>query len=376
MKRLLLLAIFAMTFISKSQAQCPYTYTQSGNTVNFTHMWAIAMIYTLDSIRFQYGDATTQLLSFPVGMNSSHVYSGPGTYTCCMTRYLSSLANPGVPIPCTYCDTIVIAGINNCNVTANYSSASSGLNASFTNTTACSNCSSSTYTWDFGDASPTSNLASPSHTYLGAGTYTVCLNVVSYDSMQNMCTDDTCMTVNVSYPPSCFATPGFNYTVTNNSVAYTNSSTCIGCASTIYAWNFGDASPISNVASPTHVYASTGGYNVCLIVYGTATGGQTCSDTLCKSILVSSLGVDDVTGHQLALYPNPAHDKISIDIPHLTSLSTLTLTDMTGREIYMTSLPSSAAGHYEIKLGQASKGVYFVRIRNQQQWYSAKFVKE
>lgn len=376
MKRLLLLAIFALTFINKSQAQCPYSYAQSGNTVNFTHMWAIAMIYTLDSVRFQYGDATTQLLSMPVGVSSSHIYPGPGTYVCCMTRYLSSLASPGVPIPCTYCDTITIVGVNNCNVTANYSSTSTGLNASFTNSTTCSNCNSSTYTWDFGDATATSNLQSPSHTYISAGTYTVCLNVVSYDSMQNMCTDDTCMSITVSNPSSCTATPGFNYVMNNNSVAFANSSTCTSCSSTTYAWNFGDASPISNMASPTHVYASTGGYNVCLIVTGTTSGGQTCSDTLCKSVLVSTLGIEEVNAHQLALYPNPAHDKISIDIPPLTSLSTLTLTDMTGREIYVTSLPSTTAGHYEIKLGQASKGVYFVRIRNQQQWYSAKFVKE
>ena len=376
MKRLLLILIFALTFINKSQAQCPYSYTQSGNTVNFTHVWAIAMIYTLDSIRFDYGDASTQLLSMPVGMNSSHVYPGPGTYACCMTRYLSSLASPGVPIPCTFCDTIVIAGGGNCNTTANYTSMLSGLNASFTNTTSCSNCSSSTYTWDFGDATPVSNVPSPTHSYLAAGTYTVCLNVVSYDSMQNMCTDDTCMAVTVSNPPSCTATPSFNYTVSNNLVAFSNSSTCIGCVSTTYAWNFGDASPISNAAAPTHTYAATGGYNVCLIVTGTTSGGQTCSDTLCKSVLVSSLGIDNVSRHPLALYPNPAHDNINVELPQLTSPSTMTLTDLTGREIYIATLPSAASGHYEIKLGQASKGIYFVHIRNQQQWFSARFVKD
>ncbi|MBN1667769.1 MAG: PKD domain-containing protein, partial [Anaerolineales bacterium] len=42
-----------------------------------------------------------------------------------------------------------------------------------------------TYEWDFGDGSPVSNLANPTHVYLAAGTYTVTLTVTNpYQTLQ------------------------------------------------------------------------------------------------------------------------------------------------------------------------------------------------
>ncbi len=60
----------------------------------------------------------------------------------------------------------------------------SSLNVTFTNTS-----SAGTYTWDFGDGSPTSNATSPGHDYSTSGSYTVTLIV------SNECGDDVYTTV-------------------------------------------------------------------------------------------------------------------------------------------------------------------------------------
>ena len=84
--------------------------------------------------------------------------------------------------------------------------------ASFTNTTGClqpngqmqfTNASSVpdaqtlSYVWNFGDASPTSTLLSPSHNYSGEGTYSVNLSVTT----NNGCIKDTTVAVAVSIKP-------------------------------------------------------------------------------------------------------------------------------------------------------------------------------
>jgi hypothetical protein len=42
-----------------------------------------------------------------------------------------------------------------------------------------------TYSWNWGDGSPTDNIALPSHTYANAGTYTICLTIAD----ANGCSD-------------------------------------------------------------------------------------------------------------------------------------------------------------------------------------------
>ena len=59
---------------------------------------------------------------------------------------------------------------------ANFTDTTSGLTASFTNTSTDTGGTISSYAWTFGDGG-TSTSASPSHTYTAAGTYTVSLKV-------------------------------------------------------------------------------------------------------------------------------------------------------------------------------------------------------
>ncbi|MBN4073142.1 gliding motility-associated C-terminal domain-containing protein, partial [Crocinitomix catalasitica] len=69
--------------------------------------------------------------------------------------------------------------------------------------------SSSTYTWNFGDGSPTSNLVAPNHDYTVPGTYTITLTITTTAGCSHTYTLDITLYDNpaldiISNPPSCF----------------------------------------------------------------------------------------------------------------------------------------------------------------------------
>ena len=67
----------------------------------------------------------------------------------------------------------------------------------FTNASSVSDAQTLSYVWDFGDLSPTSTLANPSHNYAAEGNYNVKLSV----NTNNGCVKDTTISVGVSIKP-------------------------------------------------------------------------------------------------------------------------------------------------------------------------------
>lgn len=289
-KHLLLLTLLVFSLVYKSNAQCAWTYTINGNNVTFNHLWPLAGIYTLDSIRLNYGDNTTQLKVSPnIGASTTHLYPGPGTYYACIIRYISSLGNPGVAIPCTHCDSIVIPSTNNCFVNAGFNPSIAGNTVNFTNTTNCASCTSITYSWNFGDGSPLSSATSPSHTYALPGNYNVCLIATGINPNLVTCSDTFCTNVNIGANPTpCIANANFTFSSTGLIANFTNTSNVVSGTITSYAWNFGDGSPVSNVMSPSHTYAAAGTYNVCLAITGIDSNQNTCVDDTCFQVTVSA----------------------------------------------------------------------------------------
>jgi gliding motility-associated-like protein len=134
---------------------------------------------------------------------------------------------------------------------------------------------SSTRTWTFGDGS-TSVAASPSHSYLAPGTYTVSLQAFDPSGCTNTKVKNNYITV--------LPTPhaGFTNTTPNGcSVPFnvTFSDTTTGAVS--WSWNFGDGGT-SVSQNPMHPYTTPGVYSVKLIVKN-ANG---CIDSITKTSLV------------------------------------------------------------------------------------------
>jgi gliding motility-associated-like protein len=144
----------------------------------------------------------------------------------------------------------------------------SGCSPFTTTFTLGTNVTALTYNWNFGDGSPNSTQASPTHTYTTPGIYVATLNYTGSFG----CTGSATLLVKVGTSPNA----NFSFTPSvicpNDTVTFTNLST--GPPGTTYAWHFGDGG-YSNDVNPKHAYNNYNGWaNVSLVA--TSSG---CSDT-------------------------------------------------------------------------------------------------
>ncbi|QAU24452.1 PKD domain-containing protein [Dyella sp. M7H15-1] len=166
------------------------------------------------------------------------------------------------------------------NPVANFTDTVSGLTVSFTNTSTDTGGTITSYAWSFGDGS-TSTLASPSHTYTAAGTYTVSLKATDSTGATNTKTGSVTVSSGATGKPVA----SFTDSVNGLAVAFTNTSTDTGGTISSYAWSFGDGST-STSASPSHTYSAAGTYTVTLQV----TDNTGASNSASQSVTVSSSG--------------------------------------------------------------------------------------
>lgn len=242
-------------------AQFVSTTACEGQTTSFTDQTTGAPI----SWSWNYGDAT------PLGgtQNPSHTYASAGTYT----TTLIAAAGSGCA------DTITGVVTVNPVPTANFTAVAVCTNDT-TQFTSTSLGSPTTFTWNWGDATPpdNSNNPNPSHVYTSSGTY----NVVLTAGYSTGCTNSVTIPV-VANPRTV---PAFTSNVpclglpTNFNDATTNSPTQ-------WQWNFGDASPLSSTQSPSHTYAGPGTYTVTLVTQNSFG----CVDSVQQNVTVYGLPV-------------------------------------------------------------------------------------
>ena len=142
------------------------------------------------------------------------------------------------------------------------------------------------YHWDFGDGT-TSTLAHPFHRYSVRGAYNVCMTIET--AAGGLCTfchlfeGDTSLTsgFTIDIPP-CIAhfTTSLDSTSNNYTLTVDSSTTSLAMS---YRWDFGDGTS-SLLAVPTHTYATTGSYNLCMKIY--TSSGDSCS--FCQFLTGSS----------------------------------------------------------------------------------------
>ena len=138
----------------------------------------------------------------------------------------------------------------------------------------------STYTWNYGDSSPTTianHTTAISHTYPN-GTWYVLL---SQHNGTASCWDTTMVAITVTNSPcSINLIPNYTFTNTSNG-SYNFASTSLNTTTnTTYTWFFGDAT--SGTGSPiSHTYAATGNYNLKLVLNDGA-----CSDSIMSAFQV------------------------------------------------------------------------------------------
>lgn len=139
-----------------------------------------------------------------------------------------------------------------------------------------------------------------------------------------------------------------------------------------YTWYFGDGDS-SVTYLPTHTYATSGSYNVCLSVVDTVGG---CSDTFCDTITMDSTGVlrnswtltvvnsepylsiDIITDKDIKIYPNPSNSYFIIESEKTGEYSVISLD---GKILFKKTLVAKRLNNVNVL--NLKSGVYFVQIK-------------
>lgn len=143
--------------------------------------------------------------------------------------------------------------------------------------------------WNFGDPGSgtgnTSTMQNPTHVYTSPGNKTVILLVTN----SNQCVQDTAIEVYVNPKPVA------NYTYTaacvGDSTQFNDLSLAPGSAIDSWDWDFGDGTPHSTIQNPQHMYASSGTYNVTLVVNNMAG----CVDSVTQQVIARPKPTADFT---------------------------------------------------------------------------------
>ncbi|WNJ19978.1 PKD domain-containing protein [Pontibacter sp. G13] len=284
------------------------TDTVAVNTVQFYDQSTSGS--TINSWYWAFGDGTTSTLQNPL-----HVYPAAGTYF--VTLVISDISGCG--------DTTVqpvIVVTDECDATfSTYQISYNHFYFSGNSNTGLS--PDDEFTWDFGDGntvSGASNFANINHIYTAVGTYLVCLTVE--DTLAG-CIDTYCDSVVVTTIPVC--APDFSYTLTGaGTVQFTNLSNPLSPATTLVYWNFGDGNS-SNAFDPTHTYATSGTYAVCMTIIDSMSN---CFASHCDTIVISLPTTYSISGYVEA-DSMPVDSGVAYLIWHDTVTQSLNLVDST-----------------------------------------------
>lgn len=199
-----------------------------------------------------------------------------------------------------------------------------------------------TYTWNFGDGNPDTNIVNATHTYLAQGPFTVILNDTIL-MWRSLCVTDTSIVIDGRKPVAGFKDSADGLTVyfTDTSIAYVDQVVS-------WVWDFGDGNS-STMQNPTHTYATSGTYNVCLI-----TSGLCGNDTVCTLVNIVTTGIENNSPNEIIIYPNPAQDIITIK----SNYSALNIIDVTGRPVKQ--LTTLNKGLNQVNITELVEGTYFV----------------
>lgn len=291
------LTLLLFVLICFSYAQCPvvadFEYTRICNSgqIQFIDQSYFTGPGQIVSWQWNFGDGQHSSLQNPV-----HNYIVGSFYTVQLIVTDSSGCSD------TLSKTIFVDPLPVASFTFTPNNACSGTPIQFSNN---STGSGLTYSWNFGDGSPLSNIQNPSHTYdaVGCGNqiYTATLTVTD----SNGCTSTTSHLITVRRRPDILFIEqnGFIFCHTDTSnisdtVIVFNYSPSAGCISS-YTVNWGDGGPTQNIPPPfdplnpiTHIYTHMGYYNVIF----TAIGTNGCSTIDTQLVAIESNPVASIIG--------------------------------------------------------------------------------
>ena len=295
--------------------------------------------------------------------NATHTYQNSGTYNVCITAWdsLNGCSD-------TYCSTIVIVNAPAQPCLAQFY-AYPDTNNTFPGTIYFYDYSTggpTSWSWNFGDGN-TSTQQHPTHQYAQPGSYVACLTITTPAGTCTAC--DTVVVGNFNPGPCSVSLLMVQDSF--NLLLWHVWPLVGGTAPFTYSWHFGDGNT-SNLAYPTHNYAQPGHYLICQII----TDANNCSSTTCDStyklfpqggnmqylvVESSAAGISENSISEISVFPNPANDVIEVSFPEWEK-GTLTITDMTGREVHAQSMN---ANNTKVNLADVPAGCYTLSIKTE-----------
>ena len=249
--------------------QAYYTYQTNGLTVSFLDQ-SIGANLNYD---WNFGDGSTGS-----GQNATHTYAQAGQYLVCLTISSGTCSDT----VCGYVN--VTSGGGNCQASF-YTVDSAGVTYFINMSTGALGVPS--YVWDFGDGSFGYNQYE-SHIYNSTQGFLACLTVTYTDTSNQtiLCTSTFCDSVNGSGGTStCQASFNWMTGASAGEIDFTDLSSASDSIVS-WAWDFGDGST-SGQQNPSHVYAQSGAYYICLTISAADQNGIiTCTSTSCSFIQV------------------------------------------------------------------------------------------
>lgn len=361
----------------QGNANCNFSWTTAGPANPLSLLFA-GPSYPNATYTWTWGDGTTSTTA--QGPSIIHTYAQPGTYQVCL-----QITSNGAVV-CTGCQVVTVAG-GSPSCQADFVSVSVGLQAYFIDQSTVAPNALTSYFWTFGDGN-TSSLQFPNHQYSNPGWYGVCLSITTGNCNSTFC-DSIFIDTATVIPVNCNSFFVFTQTSPYNIVA-------VNLASGInlsFNWDFGDGSS-STAAYPSHQYASTGSYLLCLTV-SDPTG---CTDTYCDTLTVDSTGnivyrgatagfvlnvlapnqltgVEESTFEISGLYPVPANDQLTLSLSaQQGNRFTCFIRSVDGRLQQTHTLTS---GTHVFDIANLSAGVYLLEVRGSDgSTQTKRFIKE
>ncbi|MEM2875122.1 MAG: PKD domain-containing protein [Candidatus Hadarchaeales archaeon] len=307
------IAITAVVFVVYFTMKAPgFSVSLSPEHVSVDQGSSATAVLTVDASGGYGENVSLTVIGEPQGVTIS--FSQPGgkpSFSSIMTINVGATAQPG-----THEITIIVRGPGgmerSCVLTLTVneipneppvagfsfspSSPTTADNVQFTDNSADPDGTVSSWSWDFGDGS-TSTQKNPVHRYASAGTYTITLTVTDDKGATGSASRE--ITV-ANLPP----TAGFVYAsgllLIDDDIQFTDNSTDSDGTIVSWSWNFGDGST-STQRNPTHRYASAGTYTVRL----TVTDDKGATDNTSRTVQVVPPSRVQISNYQVIVNGSP-----------------------------------------------------------------------